>query len=106
MKNSGEQETRSGALRGKHKNFMKKKLPRQQKRTQKNTGIMSGLKTKFKTGIPDLVKEVKENNTILTTTNTEKANVLGKFFSSVFTKEPDENDSENQHYGNNPILSG
>ena len=45
-------------------------------------------KLKTKSGVPPLLEDEKDNNSIRFS-NVEKANILQKHFSSVFTREPD-----------------
>ena len=46
-------------------------------------------KTKMRSSVPQLYKNGKDSPEILTNSDQEKANILGKFFASVFVKEPD-----------------
>ena len=45
-------------------------------------------KMKTKTGVADLVMRTEADQEILTKTDQQKAEILGSFFSSVFTSEP------------------
>ncbi len=59
-------------------------------------------KTKHRDSVPNLAAEIKQDGTrLLTNTNAEKANVLLKYFSSVFIKEeePLPTSTENKQAG-------
>ena len=76
-------------LTKKPKRNWKKGLPRKPNQTRKSSGTMliKNKKTSMRQGIPDLVYEENDGNEKSTASDTEKADVLSEFFSSVFTKE-------------------
>ena len=71
------------------KNY-EKNLAKEAKANPKKVWKYINLKSKVKEGIGELCKDVNDPKSTKTNNDREKANILADFFSSVFTKEPED----------------